>query len=69
MYPFRLKLTEYYWYGLKQCIPRVFDDFLIGPKTCLMDPPPLCIKLNTKCCLHVQKIIILHLHSIDYTDY
>jgi len=27
------KLTEYYWYDLKQYIPRVFDDFLIGPKT------------------------------------
>jgi len=40
MYPFRLKLTEYYWYDLKQCIPRVFDDFLIGPKTRLMGPPP-----------------------------
>jgi len=33
MYPFRLKLTEYYWYNLKQCISRVFNDFLIGPKT------------------------------------
>jgi len=41
MYLFRLKLTEYYWYGLKQYIPRVFDDFLIGPKTRLMGPPPL----------------------------
>jgi len=39
MYSFRLKLTEYYWCGLKQCIPRVFDDFLIRPKTRLMGPP------------------------------
>jgi len=38
--PFRLKLTEYYWYGLKQCIPRVFDDFLIRPKIRLMGPLP-----------------------------
>jgi len=39
MYPFRLKLTEY-WYGLKQCT-RVFDDFLIGPKIRLIGPLPL----------------------------
>jgi len=45
IYPFRLKLTEYYWYGLKQCIPRVFDDFLIGPKIRLMGPPPFNIRL------------------------
>jgi len=31
MYLFRLKLTEYYWYDLKQCIPRVFDDWAENP--------------------------------------
>jgi len=54
MYPFRLKLTEYYWYGLKQCILRVFDDFFDWAENPPYGPSSFLSELKISTCMLIE---------------